>query len=199
MNLLKCSSGQKSPNVNHLAKLFDKKSNRTEFFCRSQIFQRLDRNLHASFEERQLSAKLHCLYGIMVTSNTPYPTRSTRTYPYACSKLYDLRNYTQKTMWGPFMEDGSGNVDWERMEAIMIVLSHNLNVIAERQSGFADVRWNRAWAESVPNSYVSRTGPAPEGHNTPLDLKDPYNVTGTYMRIVTFLGMLSRDSDFQAF
>lgn len=136
-----------------------------------------------------MSAKLHCLYGIMMESSTHRPTRRTRTYPYACSKLYDLRNYTQKTMWGPFKEDGSGDVDWERMEAIMIVLSHNLKIIGERQPGFASIKWNMAWAESVPYSYISKTGPRPENVTTPLDLKDPYNVTGTYMRIVSFLGM----------
>ena len=40
--------------------------------------------------------------------------RSSRMYPFACSKVYDLRQYSARTMWGPFLDDCSMRVDWEK-------------------------------------------------------------------------------------
>lgn len=76
-------------------------------------------------KEHQQSAKLHCLYGKPIINQGRL--RSTRTYPYAVSKVYDLRQYTDFTKWGPFMNDATGRVDWEMVEAILVVLGHNFN------------------------------------------------------------------------
>ena len=137
-------------------------------------------------EGRHLSAKLHCLYGIPIESTGR--TRSSKTYPYACSKVYDLRNYTDKTMWGPFMEDGSGNVDWERVEAIMVVLGYNLRLFTANHQGMYKAIWARPLVESVPNSYISYSVPRPSYRESELGMQDPYGISGTWMRIVCFLG-----------
>jgi hypothetical protein len=47
--------------------------------------------------------------------------------------------------------------------------------------------WTRGWVDAVPDSYVSGSvARAREGWEE-LDGRDPYGVTGTYMRIVCFL------------
>lgn len=48
-----------------------------------------------------MSAKLHCLYGDMTLECARTRTRGLRVYPYACSKVYDLREFTPRTRWGP--------------------------------------------------------------------------------------------------
>lgn len=58
--------------------------------------------------------------------------RSTRTYPYALSRVYDLRQYTTLNEWGPFMDDSTGRVDWEKMEAILVVMGYNLGLTRDQ-------------------------------------------------------------------
>lgn len=85
---------------------------------------------------RQASAKLHVLCGIPVrknimnTSTRPIdPAREVReARPFACSVVYDLRNYTGGNLWGPYMDDGRATVDWERIEAIMVIIEHNVKL-----------------------------------------------------------------------
>lgn len=60
-----------------------------------------------------------------------YPLRFV--HPYARSRVYDLRRYTHANMWGPFLDDGSQAVDWEKVQAIMIVLAYNLRIYTERR------------------------------------------------------------------
>jgi hypothetical protein len=101
-------------------------------------------------ELRQASAKLHCLYGKPVdpvpskrcsssyalaafftlrnidvsgspSANTRARTGDLPAHTVARSRVYDLREYTDHTLWGPFMNDGSQDVDWEKVEAIMMV------------------------------------------------------------------------------
>jgi len=109
---------------------FSISSNREAFLCQSNIFRRARRDavhLHhprstrcnsaESYNDRQASAKIHCLYGVPV--NCISSPREVLTHPYACSVVYDLRNFTQGTKWGPFHDNGKANVDWEKLEAIM--------------------------------------------------------------------------------
>lgn len=185
-----------SSNIDFLNEMFSKSQNKELFLCGSALFGRLrppaKSDVLLSFKDRQLSAKLHSLYGVPITHGPiTVATRSSRTYPIACSKVYDLRNYTDKTMWGPFMEDGSGNVDWERVEAIMVVLGHNLEIFKKRTNGMYDC-WRRTFVESVPNSYHSHQIMTPNlNYFNPLCAQDPYNITGQWTRIVTFLGQYS--------
>jgi len=63
-------------------------------------------------------------------------------------------------MWGPFLDDGKASVDWEKIEAIMVVLGHNLRLFVEgARNAFRHV-WREAWVGGSPGSFgaVSVTG-----------------------------------------
>ena len=111
------------------------------FLCRSSIFIRAGENrsgIDTPDDIRQLSAKLHVLHGapIEAASHISLLPRSAKlVHPYARSLVYDLRRYTPKSLWGPFQDDGSLRVDWEKVEAIMIVLDHNHRITVRGKSG----------------------------------------------------------------
>ncbi|RDW89016.1 hypothetical protein BP6252_01048 [Coleophoma cylindrospora] len=191
---------EESQTISMLRNHFTKDINREALFCHSELFCRArnyDERIPSKLldmNRRQASAKLHCLYGVPIEATGKKNLRRTsKTYPYACSKVYDLRNYTDKTMWGPFMEDGSGKVDWERMEAIMVTLGFNMRRFddgpANPLSSYGI--WEVPFKGAVPGSYVSRklpyTTPLYEQPKLSLDAQDPYNVSGTYLRVVCFL------------
>lgn len=180
-----------SQNIAFLSDKFADQKNQEVFFCNSELFDRARYADAVSFtllslQERQASAKLHCLYGVPIESAGK--RRAQRTYPYACSKVYDLRNYTARTMWGPFMDDGSGNVDWERMEAIMITLGHNIRHFDDSVKSV----WEQPFVDAIPESYISRPLPYAEflakQPSLDLDSQDPYGISGTYMRVSNFHG-----------
>jgi len=142
-----------------------------------------------------MSAHLHALYGMPVLRAGR--TRSGRLYPFACSKVYDLRQYTPLTRWGPFMNDGSERVDWEKVEAILLVLRSNIR--SKGLDGFPIFAnfWDRPFAGSWPGSYLpmSRTGwAAGSGGSSKepedvggLDAEDPYGISGTWLRVRDFV------------
>jgi hypothetical protein len=104
---------------------------RDYYCCRSTLFQRDKYHarsiLPLTLDERQLSARLHCLYGVpILRKGACSGSHCSITYPIACSRVYDLRNYTANTHWEPFMDDSSLNVDWEKVEAVMVVIGYNL-------------------------------------------------------------------------
>jgi len=123
----------------------------------------------------------------------------------ARAKVYDLREYTNGSLWGPFMEDGSQRVDWEKVEAVMVVLGYNLHLFAQRANTFEPI-WKTPWDGASPNSFVtppplskdetselSRIDSPQETENSGpsrgdlLAAQDPYGITGTWMRVVCFL------------
>ncbi|PSK38083.1 hypothetical protein B9Z65_1274 [Elsinoe australis] len=140
----------------------------------------------------------------------------------ARAKVYDLREYTTKSLWGPFKEDGSHEVDWEKMEAVMVLLGYNLRMFAERTRGVGGL-WYGPWEGVAAGSFrepdwgkgeagvdgISRLaargevlGLSGEGHGEEwrneeerevemrqreLDEKDPFGISGTWMRVVCFL------------
>lgn len=138
----------------------DNQDNVESFLCASSLFGpgRAGGNSCTQAdtpELRQASAKLHCLYGVPIDKilpRIPYsilrhdsglaeeqPSFCTRsrmagatTHIFARSKVYDLREYTDHTLWGPFMNDGSQRVDWEKVEAVMVVLGFNLRKFTDR-------------------------------------------------------------------
>ncbi len=181
--LATAAPGQNSRNVALLSQLSENERNREFLFCNSQLFQRSRGSSCTELSmERQLSAKLHCLYGVPIEATGR--TRSSRTYPYACSKVYDLRNYTQNTIWGPYMDDGSLNVDWGKIEGIMVVIGHNLRMFSERtRNSIYESIWSKPFAAAVPDSYVSLSLPRIDEVTPPPAAMDPFNVTGTYMRV----------------
>ena len=131
-----------------------------------------------------MSAKLHCLHGRAIEEASM--ELGSIMYPYACSKVYDLRNYTTNTMWGPFKDDGSEEVDWEMAEAIMIVLAHNLRQCRVFTHRYIQPIWNLPFSGVASNSYIVKENihQLPTPHSM---LDDPYGINGTWMRVVCFL------------
>jgi hypothetical protein len=178
------SDGKDSLNVAFLQALFKQPANVDSLLCSSSLYERARRDFGNGLgtkKEHQLSAKLHCLYGLPIL----YPRRTDYkpAYPYAASKVYDLRQYTDKTLWGPFMDDGSQYVDWEKVEAIMVVLGHNIQVFSDKTNGAFDPIWIEAFSGATADSFSLPPFPVIERPLSSLDLKDPYNVTGTWMRV----------------
>lgn len=155
--------------------------------------------------DHQASAHLHCLYGCSLALAAPRTNRCPAgccawgrrvgpLYRFACSKVYDLREYTTGNKWGPFLEDdGSGamRVDWEKVEAILIVLGTNI-----RKKGlegawliFENV-WGTPFAGVWPRSYIPwwsrKEGSAVEMGE--LARRDPFGVSGSWLRVVCFIG-----------
>lgn len=170
-----------SRNADFLNTIFEDESNRKAFLQKSSLFERVYRTQHHPFpaldkKQQQESAKLHCLYGkpILETGRL----RSARTYPYACSKVYDIRQYTNRTRWGPFMDEaGDLKVDWEKVEAILIVLGSNIYT-KKLTRLFNDV-WDSPFSGSWKGSFIS----SPITDQSSLDAMDPYGVTGTWYRV----------------
>lgn len=149
---------------------------------------------------RQASAQLHCLFGRRDDGLSADVRAKAR------SRVYDLRNFTQYgTFWGPFMDDGSTAVDWEKLEAIMIVLDCNLRHFIShpahaRVSAELSLHLDEPFWGTTVNSFVSPPPPPSppdcskgERKDSILELRpdlaalDPFNVTGTWHRIVVFL------------
>lgn len=100
------------------------------------------------------------------------------TYPYACSRVYDMRQHTLLTKWGPFRNDRSGRVDWEKVEAISIVLGKNVKGLWGSAGVFDDI-WDTPFFGSFPKSFV----PIKEAKREELDEQDPYGVAGSWYRV----------------
>lgn len=179
----------KSLNILLLTLAFQSDStNVDEFLTCSELYKRAALAEDTPFIESptlpQLSAKLHCHWGV--------PIQKTRSgletaHTYARSLVYDLREYSDDTLWGPFLADGTGNADWEKLEALMLVLDYNLTAFSERTDGAFRHIWDRPWAGATPNSFMPLACPmghAPsKGLALPLDAQDPYGVTGTWRRV----------------
>ncbi|KAI0008577.1 hypothetical protein F4779DRAFT_618455 [Xylariaceae sp. FL0662B] len=179
-----------SRNADLLRSIFQDESNQSAFLCQSFIFRfargyGMDRQDVDSLPraDHQASAHLHCLYGVPILYTHPHRTRSSKMSPYACSKVYDLRQYTSKTHWGPFMDDESDFVDWEKVEAIMIVIGANLKKLHLVKNPLCKDTWDVPFAGCWAGSYKPLTVIR---EPDPLDL-DPYGVTGTWLRVVCFL------------
>ncbi|KAL8930743.1 MAG: hypothetical protein Q9208_000284 [Pyrenodesmia sp. 3 TL-2023] len=151
---------------------------------------------------RKHSAELHCLYGLPMQN---LPRSSTKSYhhnlraskgvklhPFARSRVYDLRQHTQWSVWGPFHSDGLQKVDWEKVESLMVILWHNVQAFADRYSAHALPLlppWDKPFHGVTP--YSLQLPPRPSKIERPISLsidsQDPYGVTGIWMRIVCFL------------
>ncbi|EPE26597.1 F-box [Glarea lozoyensis ATCC 20868] len=192
------SNSDSSANLSFLQKAFDPTSRygmrnierylgSSTLFCRSMLPTAsgfLTPAVMYSEDERQASAKLHCYYGVPVTLS---PKLYRRPYHYALSVVYDMRNYTDLSLWGPFKPDGEATVDWEKVEAIMIILGHNLKCFDDQTGRRLKPLWTTPWAGSQPDSFRSVCLVDTKSPTPPVNESDPYNITGSWMRIVTFL------------
>jgi hypothetical protein len=82
-----------------------------------------------SIEERLLRARLHTYLGLAL----PDISRSTRVL--SRSVVYSFQNYHVLNDFGPFLSDGSGNVNWEHVKAIHHVLSMQLVDLVDDEFG----------------------------------------------------------------
>jgi hypothetical protein len=176
-----------SHNQHLIAELFQHISqNHNAFMCRSSLFERAGTSNQKPAddeESRQLSAKLHSYFGIP-SSNVG--RRVLSTHPYARSRVYDLRNYTDATKWGPYRDDGSMRVDWEMIESLMIVLGYNSSSFCQRSL----TRFSPPWIQPLEGVVPERGRMIPDYPSTllqepdiPLDMKDPYRVEGIWARV----------------
>ncbi|KAK4666832.1 hypothetical protein QC763_303740 [Podospora pseudopauciseta] len=174
-------------------------------------------------ERRRMSAHLHCLLGIQdllrdVTSGSSLKKWSLpeRAYATACAKVYDIREYKrEETGWGPFYtpegEEGKGlRVDWEKAEAIMIVLGTNLRAKGLAFFDAVEHVWGKRFGGVWEGSYIpwlpenalaslenkkvveEEEEEEEEERERRLELeeiakRDPYGVKGTWLRVVCFL------------
>ncbi|KAL9043722.1 MAG: hypothetical protein Q9214_003100 [Letrouitia sp. 1 TL-2023] len=152
--------------------------------------------------DQQLSAKLNCFWGVFDSGDDiiynrhwlglalddhrvtrfSFNPKTSSVHEYARANVYDLRRYSEANYWGPFQSDGSQKVDWERVEAIMILLSHNMAAFAKKHgahNAITNKTWNIAFTGLRPQPS-SRLTISPEA-------LDPYDIAGTWMRIVCFL------------
>jgi hypothetical protein len=168
--------------VEYLSGLFDNEVAARVFTQQSPLFDRINARFQGyipfpqPLEEHQQSAKLHCLFGRPAQRGGR--TRSTTTYPWACSKVYDIREYGQANGWGPFRRDGTGRVDWEKIEAINILMWKNICTMRPRNDIFDQI-WDTPFWGAFAHSYVPTNLPT----LSDLDAQDPYGVTGTYYRV----------------
>ena len=185
-------SGQ-SLNVEMLKRYLTRTDNASAFMSRSSLFRiagQVAEDCAPTQEERQLSAKLNVFYGLPlepsdadIRSKLAHPV-----HPYARSRVYDLRRYTEANSWGPFMDDGSYQVDWEKVQAILTVLGYNIQLLCERTNGQFSLIWDRPFGGLAQESFASRSLECLKKQpSTQLSDQDPYGVTGTWMRIVCFL------------
>ena len=118
-------------------------------------------------------SNFHSPYHIMYPSSsrearcTRSQTAAIPTNHVARAKVYDLRDYTDGSFWGPFKDDGSQDVDWEKVEAVMVVLGYNLSLFAQRATHFEPI-WQIPWDGLGPDSFISPPPPTP-----PSETSDP--------------------------
>lgn len=206
-------------NAQFLADLFKSQNNIDAFLAASSLFEHagnLTQQPAATPELRQLAAELHCLYGVPIDcqippmlvqddsdDNSPSPSysvlwhpdsagdyRQTPTNNYARAIVYDLRRYTEESLWGPFKSDGSQEVDWEKVESIMVVLGYNMRLFNRRAPHVFEPVWEKPFNGVSPYSYVSAQPTGLVRELSPpgdLDMQDPYGITGEWMRVVCFL------------
>lgn len=121
--------------------------------------------------------------------------------------VYDLRNYKDETLWGPYLPDLKASVDWEKVEAVMLVIGYNLAEFrrsvgdASIPAGFVWKPEDGGWKGATPGSYVPKSFKTigsdeeeveeveeelefeGESVERPLRIEDPYGIHGTYMRV----------------
>ncbi|KAF2124087.1 hypothetical protein P153DRAFT_426902 [Dothidotthia symphoricarpi CBS 119687] len=176
-----------SQNQNLVSQSFSISQNHDAFMCRSSLYSRAGTEYQKAAddeESRQLSAKLLCLFGI---PSSTIGRRVLSTHSYARSRVYDLRTYTDKTQWGPFRDDGSMRTDWEMVESLMIVLAYNSGLCCRRFLQNFRPPWSEPLEGVVPRQADGVSNALTRELDVPLQLRDPYNVSGLWSRIVCFM------------
>lgn len=143
-----------------------RRSNASTLLRQSSLFRRCGLPFDeaaSSVYLRQLSARLHVYSSLsleMRPSELLDVDGALEIHPYARSRVYDLRRYRATNFWGPFMDDGSGRIDWEKVQSIFIVLGYGLRMINERSGrnmfpNFGLGADDNMWCGLAANSYNS--------------------------------------------
>lgn len=215
-----------SRNAALLSALFRSETNQSAFLCRSLIYELARGEVRTSDPtlqprpEHQKSAHLHCLYGVPLLYAKPEAAKQqhrtrrgggSKMSPWACAKVYDLRQYTENTKWGPFVDDDTDRVDWEKVEAIMLVIGSNLRKLGLTKFPVCRNFWETPFAGTWPGSareqqqqqqpelvaaehfeqpqqsQQSQQSQSQAQAQKDLQDRDPYGITGTWLRVVCFL------------
>ncbi|KAL8717874.1 MAG: hypothetical protein Q9225_004927 [Loekoesia sp. 1 TL-2023] len=213
------TQSRSSNNIFALDMLFNTPSNYEIFLCQSALYEwsrvrplHVTRNFLAQHANRtapqqdgkcrpypksstdgQLSAKMHCLFGPTWPpggAHGKFVDQEIR--PYARTRVYDLRQYRQANLWGPFLDDGSVKVDWEKMETIQCLLAnYRLTSLGRDPSlAIADTshpaggRRELAFSDAAPDSFIPSISDSVKSSH---DGQDPYNITGTWLRVVCYI------------
>lgn len=101
--------------------------------------------------------------------------------------MYDLRNYTDGTGWGPYLDDGSFKVDWEMVESLMIVLGYNSGLCCKRFQPRFSPPWVKALQGVIPDQTTLRkrnlSGDVFWDEEKSFRERDPYNISGVWSRV----------------
>lgn len=89
---------------------------------------------------------------------------------------YDMRNYSQETLWGPFLPGKKGSVNWQHIRALITVVFCNLHDLG------------MLWQDTRPPSNLDALRPysAPRCHGA-RNPRDWAGVEGTWRRYVCFM------------
>ncbi|PSS21933.1 hypothetical protein M430DRAFT_136661 [Amorphotheca resinae ATCC 22711] len=182
------ADARNSKNIALISKFFRDPRDQVAFLYQSRIWARARQAVvpitpTPPFEDGQASAQLHCLYGVPVPRHMGF----IRHLPYARSIVYDLRNHSDASLWGPYRDDPVLTVDWEKMEAIMMILAHSLRLFTDRTKGRFKPVWNVPFKGVSPDSFVPISLKRYQQPAPPVDARDPYNISGTWFRVVCFL------------
>ena len=77
-------------------------------------------------EEAQARAHLHTLFGLTTLDFRARRRVESRSY------VYSFARYSAKNSWGPFLQDGSGRVNWEHVLAIHHAMS--MQIVPQQQA-----------------------------------------------------------------
>lgn len=226
-----------SHNIDFLSTVFSSEETQEALLTGSFVFERA-RGGTKNFQSppdpiHQQSAKLHSLYGMALSMHNHLRSRKksisqtgssvvSRVHPFACSKVYDLREYTAGSGWGPFLNDGSWRVDWEKVEAILLVIEANLRRKGLDKFPIFWAIWGVPFSGSWAGSYwpwwsaicwgnddwdnkkdeeedeekekrkrAQLVETEEEETENVAAREDPYGVTGTWLRVVCFIGELT--------
>lgn len=96
--------------------------------------------------------------------------------------LYDLANYTEESVYGPWLPDGTVRVNWQHVWHAIDVIRHNI----QERSG-----WNIAPAHKFTNlranSAYTDDRPLPETEDGVKKMNDWAGVSGLYTRAICFM------------
>lgn len=130
-------------------------------------------------EARQLQARLRCSLGLAHEDGESEESHKRLQADRTASRcfVYNLRNYTRETLWGPYTINGDGKVtvNWEHLEHIMNVVVMNVREVPNH--------WEEVWPTWGLESTRAYSAPHVRNRNP----NDWAGVEGVWRRVVCFM------------